>query len=133
MILTLKKADSLNGIYLLTLDRWIEYRRNEDDVLPIDIINFLKNHYSGKFKECENYEFTEVDQRKLDRYISNIEKSHTVEEEWSVGVGTSNDDFYKNREIINILVNLETGEEKSFITTLKMYMGDKNLSYNVDF
>lgn len=132
MILTFKKSESLGDVYLLKLDRTIKYKDESNDAAPIDIVNFLENHYKGKYKECENLEVQEIDDGKLDRYISSIEKSYSVEQqEWSVGIDDGND-FYKNRELIHILVKLEPDEEKSFIATLKMYMGDKNLSYVVD-
>lgn len=131
MILTLKASERLGNVYLLTLERVIKYKTETDVVAPVDILNFLEAHYKGKYTECENHEFQEVDDNKLNRYISNIDKTYK-EDEWSVGVEIEDEDFYKNREFISILIKLEPGEEKAFIATLKLYMGEKQLTYNVD-
>jgi hypothetical protein len=134
MQLTLRKSQSLGDVYLLTLCRTIEYKTNTTDVEPIDIIKFLEDHYKGKYTECENHEFQEIDDKKLHRYIQDIKDEATDDKN---GLQTyrsfyTNENFYRNLEIISVLIKLDEEEEKAFIPSLKLYLSDKKLTYNVD-
>jgi hypothetical protein len=129
MILTFRKSQSLGDVYLLTLLRRITHI-GSNEAKPIDIWNFLENHYRERYTECENYDFQEINETKLRNYVNDVEENAHAS-----GTGKhrfADDDFYDNIELINILIKLDPEEEKAFIPSLKVYMSGKSLTYNVD-